>query len=129
MLTNPAAANRPRKRLNANEVRQILEHQEASGSSLLKYCRDHELPYKTIAGRRRKWRGPLRAQDSAATAFVPVEVKVQTSRVPATTPSASVLNASAMEIHLRHQRAIWVREDFNATALQRLVAVLEATPC
>lgn len=129
MLTKPATAKSPRKKWDADEVRQLVERQEASGSSLLRYCQDHGLPYTTLTALRRKWCRSGPARDQATASFVPVEVMGPRRQVAVAKPSTGGLHAATMEVRLQHQRAIWVREDFDATALQRLVAVLEQTPC
>jgi hypothetical protein len=128
MLTDTAtSAPKRRKYMTASKVRQILQQQEASGTSLYQYCRDHELPYKTITNWRSK-QNKVRVERRPQVAFVPVEVKLDTAPV-VSVDAANVALAPTMEIRLRHQRAICVRADFDVVALQRLVAALEGLPC
>lgn len=127
MLTDTAtSAPKRRKHITASKVRQILQQQEASGTSLYKYCRDHGLPYNTITN----WRSKQIKVDvgHCPQAFVPLEVKPDTEPV-VSVDAAGVAFAPTMEIRLRHQRAICVRADFDVAALQRLVAALEGLPC
>lgn len=128
MLTDTAAsAPKRRKYMTASKVRQILQQQEASGTSLYQYCRDHGLPYKAIANGRRKQR-QARVDNTAQAVFVPVEVRPDATPV-VNVDVASVALASTMEIRLRHQRAIGVRADFDVAALQRLIVALEGLAC
>jgi hypothetical protein len=128
MLTNTATtAPKRRKYLTASKVRQILQQQEASGTSLYQYCRDHGLPYKTIVGRRKK-ESKVRVDGDAQAAFVPVEVKPAVTPVE-NTDTVGAACRSPMKIRLRHKRTISVRGDFDVAMLQRLVTTLEALPC
>jgi hypothetical protein len=127
MLTETAtSAPKRRKYMTANKARQILQQQEASGTSLYQYCRDYGLPYKTITNWRSK-QNKVRVERSPQADFVPVEVNPDIA--PVVSLGENLAFAPTMEIRLRHQRAITVRSDFDVAALQRLIKALECLPC
>ena len=131
MQTSTAGSSRGR--LRADEVREILELQARSGVSLLQYCKQHRLPYKTIASWRRRLQGPSVKPDLKAF-FVPVQVKpAQETPVQAEEPTrveeVAQRGGERVEICLAHGRRLRVSADVDGRTLRRFVEILEAVPC
>jgi len=120
-----------RVRFKADEVRDILRCQEESGQSLFLYCKENTLPYKTLAG----WRRRLQRQGSPKAApamFVPVDVKQGAAPVhgsSAPMAQAAHREPAKVEVRLRCGRALRMRANIDAASLRRLIEVVEAMPC
>lgn len=96
-------------RWTEHEARELLGAVEESGESLAAFARREGFS----AERLYRWRRKLTGQ-----AFVEVERE-----------SAGIDGCGVLEVVVATGRVVRVPRDFDAVALQRLLAVLEADPC
>lgn len=116
-------------RFSAEQIREYLAEQQASGLSLLAFCRKHGLPYQSLVGWRRKLHGPTRSRRVTSSDFLPVHVKQGSPERANVGMRGAPDGCPAMVVTLRGGRAIQVAADFDSGALRRLIKVVEATAC
>ena len=104
------------KRWSASRARELLAEAKQSGESLSAFAQRHGIDPQRLYSWRRKL-DAVRSPDWSATSatFVPVRVASE----------ATVPSASGFELVLGMGRVIRVGANFDASALRRLVEVLE----
>ena len=98
----------------AEEWRQVIDGQRASGLTVGAYCRDRGIKDSAFYAWKRRLRSPAKLNRSSSPAFVEVR--------PPKTPAVG-----GIEICLRGERRLLVRRGFDRDLLIDLVRTLEVT--
>jgi len=97
----------------AEEWRQIIDGQQASGLTVAAYCRDRGIKDSAFYAWKRRLRSSRKRNRSSA----PVFVEVKSAKTPA---------SEAIEICLRGERRLLVRRGYDPDLLSDLVRTLES---